>query len=96
MKCDRHEKDERETSRSEEAAYDLPPPPPSGAAAALALIDRGVRDINAGRDAAAAISFYRLLLFYPVGHPARRIVLAVLDGLQATSHSPCNSASRQS
>jgi hypothetical protein len=96
MKCDRHEKNERERSRSAVAAYDPPPPPPSGASASLALIERGVRDIHAGRDAAAAISFSRLLLLYPLGHPARRIVLAVLDGLQATSQWPCGSASRQS
>lgn len=56
---------------------------PRAAARALALIDRGMQSYRLGDCAEAAVALARLLLFYPVGHPARIELVSALETLRS-------------
>ena len=54
------------------------PPPPLRAATALALIEDAIGSLRGERTPRAKVCVSRLLLLYPVGHPARPALLAAV------------------
>jgi hypothetical protein len=70
------------------------PPPRVGGRLVTRLVEEALEHLRADRADASAISLARVLLFYPVGHPARPEIMAILASVRSAT--PDASSSRRS